>query len=241
MHFCYSDLEPNDYVKVLSLNQKTYLGDFMTEVENNLYNYPTAKFGDAEWSIQPYDDAQKLEQMNLNGSKLMDLQISIYRGILTGYNDAFYIDEEMRQKLVTANAKSAELIKPMVRGRDILAYAISDSEFLINVHNGIKENNPPLLPIRINDFPEIKKHLDSFYPMLEKRGDKGDTPYNLRNCAYLEEFAKPKIIYPNMTSVFPFVYDETGILGNQKCFIRFCSLIGGAQNFSVITINVGIC
>ncbi len=61
--------------------------------------------------------------------------------------------------------------------------------------------------------------MDNYYPMLEKRGDKGDTPYNMRNCAYLEEFAKPKIIYPNMTSVFPFMYDESGILGNQKCFI----------------------
>lgn len=52
-----------------------------------------------------------------------------------------------------------------------------------------------------------------------KRGDKGDTPYNLRNCAYLEEFAKPKIMYPNMTSVFPFTYDETGSFGNDKSFI----------------------
>ena len=45
------------------------------------------------------------------------------------------------------------------------------------------------------------------------------TPYNLRNCAYLEEFAKPKIMYPNMTSVFPFMYDETGFLSNDKSFI----------------------
>jgi hypothetical protein len=61
--------------------------------------------------------------------------------------------------------------------------------------------------------------MDTFYTLLEKRGDKGDTPYNLRNCAYLQEFTKPKIIYPNMTSVFPFMYDETGMLTNQKCFI----------------------
>jgi type I restriction-modification system DNA methylase subunit len=209
----------HDTVKVLSLNQKTYYDDFLTVVENNLYDYPTSKFGESEWSIQPYNDAQKLEQMKLNGIELKDLPINIYRGILTGFNDAFYIDFETRQNLISADSRSAELIKPMVRGRDISAYGISESEFLINVHNGIKEKNPPLLPIRINDYPAIKKHLDNYYPMLEKRGDKGDTPYNMRNCAYLEEFAKPKIIYPNMTSVFPFMYDESGILGNQKCFI----------------------
>ena len=210
---------PHDNVKVLSLNQKTYHGDFMTEVESNLYDYPSPKFGENEWSIQPYNDAQKLEQMKLMGTELKDLPISIYRGILTGYNEAFYIDDYTRQKLIASDSKSAELIKPMVRGRDISAYGIVDNEFLINTHNGIKDKIPPLPPIRIDDFSAIKKHLDNFYPMLEKRGDKGDTPYNLRNCAYLEEFAKPKIIYPNMTSVFPFMYDESGMLANQKCFI----------------------
>ena len=59
--------EPHDNVKVLSLNQKTYYNDFMTEVESNLYEYSTSNFGEAEWSIQPYNDAQKLEQMKLNG------------------------------------------------------------------------------------------------------------------------------------------------------------------------------
>jgi type I restriction-modification system DNA methylase subunit len=211
--------EPSENVKVLSLNQKTYHGDFMTEVESNLYNYPMSNFGDTEWSIQPYNDARKLEQMKLNSTELKDLPINIYRGILTGYNDAFYIGEETSQKLVAADPKSAELIKPMVRGRDIFAYGISDSEFLINVHNGIKEKNPPLPPIRIDDYPAIKEHLDAFYPMLEKRGDKGDTPYNLRNCAYLEEFAKPKIIYPEITAFFPFMYDERGIFSNNKNFI----------------------
>ncbi len=211
--------EPLENVKVLSLNRKTYHGDFMTEVEGNLYDYPASKFGESEWSIQPYGDALKLEQMKQAGVELKDLPISIYRGILTGYNDAFFIDEETRQKLITADPKSAELIKPMVRGRNISAYGNSGSEFLINVHNGIKEKNPLLPPVRIDDYPAIKKHLDAFYPMLEKRGDKGETPYNLRNCAYLEEFAKPKIIYPNMTSVFPFMYDESGFFSNDKSFI----------------------
>lgn len=211
--------EPHDQVKVLSLNQKTYHGDFMTEVESNIYNDSASKFGEDEWSIQPFIDARKLNQMKLVGIELKDLPISIYRGILTGYNDAFYIDENTRQKLIAADAKSAELIKPMVRGRNISAYGFSGSEFLINTHNGIKEKNPPLSPIKVDEYPVIKEHLDAFYQMLQKRGDKGDTPYNLRNCAYLEEFAKPKIIYPNMTSVFPFMYDESGMLGNQKCFI----------------------
>lgn len=211
--------KPFDNVKVLSLNRKTYKGDFLTETERNIYEYSSSNFGENEWSIQPYKDTLKLERMKLTGTKLKDLPISIYRGILTGFNDAYYIDEETRQKLIADDAKCAEIIKPMARGRDIAAYSISDIEFLINVHNGIKEKNHQLAPIDINDYPAIKKHLDSFYPMLEKRGDKGETPYNLRNCAYLGDFTKPKIIYPEITSFCPFMYDESGMFSNNKSFI----------------------
>ena len=206
-------------VQVLSLNKKTYFGDFLTEVKNSIYNYPSSKFCDAEWSIQPYEDAVKLERMKLNGIELKDLPVSINYGIKTGYNEAFYIDDATKNQLIAADPKSAELIKPMVRGRDISAYGFTGFEYLINVHNGTKEKKPPLLPISVDDFPAIKNHLNAFYPMLEKRGDKGETPYNLRNCAYLEEFSKPKILYPNMTSVFPFMYDESGFFSNDKSFI----------------------
>jgi type I restriction-modification system DNA methylase subunit len=182
-------------------------------------NKTSCKFSAESWTIMLPDEARKIGQMKLNGIKLKNLPITINYGIKTGYNDAFFIDEETRQKLIESDPKSAELIKPMLRGRDISPYGISGSEFLINVHNGLKDKNPPINPIIINDYPTIKNHLDVFYPALAKRGDKGDTPYNLRNCAYLEEFAKPKIMYPNMTSVFPFMYDETGFLSNDKSFI----------------------
>ena len=211
--------EPKDYVNVLSLNRKTYQNDFITEAERNIYAYNTSKFGEEEWSIQPSDDAKKLEQMKLNSTELKDLPISIYRGILTGYNDAFYINEETRQKLIAIDARSAEFIKPMVRGRDISAYEITGFEYLICTF--------PSLKVDIENYPAIKEHLLSFgYDRLRQTGDNGARKKTSGkwfetqdSISYHEEFAKPKIIYPNMTSVFPFVFDESGILGNQKCFI----------------------
>ena len=88
--------------------------------------------------------------------------------------------------------------------------------YLINTHNGIKGKLPR---IDINDYPAVKAHLDQFWDKISTRADKGDTPYNLRNCAYLEDFNKPKIIYPNMTKYMPFVFDDKMFLTNQKCFI----------------------
>ncbi|WP_232013450.1 TaqI-like C-terminal specificity domain-containing protein [Weeksella virosa] len=78
----------------------------------------------------------------------------------------------------------------------------------MNSHNGIKEKG--VKRIEINDYPSIKKHLDQYYPQLEKRADKGDTPYNLRNCAYMEDFYKQKIMYSEIVREPQFYLDKTG-------------------------------
>lgn len=89
--------------------------------------------------------------------------------------------------------------------------------WLINTHNGVKEKS--IAPININDYPAIKNHLDKYLLLLEKRLDKGDTIYNLRNCAYIEDFSKQKIIYPNMTKFLPFYLDNEKFLQNDKAFM----------------------
>ncbi|WP_319503274.1 Eco57I restriction-modification methylase domain-containing protein [uncultured Draconibacterium sp.] len=211
--------DKKENVKVLSLNNKTYNGDFLSEVTSNLYEYPATNFGDDSWSIQPYADAQKLQKMAVGSTKLKDLPISIYRGILTGYNDAFFIDEDTRKKLIVSDKKSGEIIKPMLRGRNISAYGITGSEYLIGTF--------PSLGLDIENFPAIKEHLLSFgYDRLNQTGEKGSRKKTSGqwfetqdSIAYFEEFSKPKIMYPNMTSVFPFLYDESGFLSNDKSFI----------------------
>ena len=132
---------------------------------------------------------KKIEQI---GTPLKDWDINIYRGVLTGFNEAFIISTAKRDELIGQDPKSTEIIKPILRGRDIKAYEHHWAGlWIINSHNGDKNN----APINIDDYPVIKNHLDQYYPQLEKRQDKGITPYNLRNCAYLAEFAKEKIVY----------------------------------------------
>ncbi|MBW5379272.1 BREX-1 system adenine-specific DNA-methyltransferase PglX, partial [Brachyspira hampsonii] len=80
--------------------------------------------------------------------------------------------------------------------------------YLINTHNGIKEKNIP--PINIKDYPAIKKHLDKYYKQLEKRLDKGITPYNLRNCAYLSSFTNINIVWQRITDRNKFVVSNEG-------------------------------
>jgi adenine-specific DNA-methyltransferase len=100
-----------------------------------------------------------------------------------------------------------------LRGRDIKRYAYTFADlWLIETHNGVKENG--VKPIKIHDYPAIKKHLDQYYPELEKRADKGDTPYNLRNCAYMDEFSKQKIVWGNLNLRASYTLAEGGMFVN---------------------------
>ena len=163
---------------------------------------------------------QKIESV---GTPLKDWDIKIYRGVLTGYNDAFIISTEKRDEILAncqtedERLRTAELIRPILRGRDIKRYGYDWANlWIINTHNGIKGVKPR---IDINEYPAVKAHLDQYWDKISKRADKGNTPYNLRNCAYLDDFLQPKIVYPNMTKYLPFVYDDKQHLTNQKCFI----------------------
>ena len=157
------------------------------------------------------------------GTPLKDWDIQINYGIKTGYNEAFIIDSAKRDEIL-ANCQSederertAELIRPILRGRDIKRYGYNWANlWLINTHNGIRGK---LERIHIEEYPAVKAHLDQYWDKISKRADKGETPYNLRNCAYLEDFSKPKIMYPNMTKYLPFYYDEKGFYQNDKSFM----------------------
>ena len=81
---------------------------------------------------------------------------------------------------------------------------------MINTHNGVKEKD--IKRIDIDDYPAVKAHLDTFYEQLEKRQDKGDTPYNLRNCAYIEDFNSQVLAWQRITKENQFCLTEKGMV-----------------------------
>lgn len=206
-------------VSALSLNRKTYHSDFMTEVPTALQEFDYETFGDEPWIIRSAAHTAVLNKMQ-QGKPLKDLPIAINYGIKTGFNDAFFIDGETRSRLIAEDAKSAELIKPLLRGRDIQAWVPDwDNQYLIGTF--------PSLQLSIDEFPAIKNQLLSFgIERLEQSGAKGarkKTPNKWfetqDSIAYYQEFSKPKIMYPNMTSAFPFIFDDKGFFGNDKTFM----------------------
>jgi len=148
------------------------------------------------WVISDKRHYEIKKRIERAGAPLKQWDIAIYRGILTGFNEAFIIDGKKKDELIVADPKSTEIIKPILRGRDIKRYRVDFADlWLINTHNGY--GNVP--PIDINNYPAIKAHLDQYWEKLNKRQDKGKTPYNLRNCAYLNEFTKDKILYADLS------------------------------------------
>ena len=102
---------------------------------------------------------------------------------------------------------------PILRGKDIKRYSYNwAGRWLINTHNGIRGKLPR---IDIQEYPAVKKHLDFYWHEISKRADQGDTPYNLRSCAYLEDFDKPKIIWKIIGCNINFCFDEQKILCNN--------------------------
>jgi hypothetical protein len=145
------------------------------------------------------------------GKPLRDWDISINYGIKTGFNEAFIIDGKTKDELIRKSPKSADVIRPILRGRDIKRYKADFADlWLLNIHNGT-DTTPP---VEINDYPEIKAHLDQFYPALEARQDKGITPYNLRSCVYTDDFSKQKIVWGNLCLNAQYAIAEEGVFVN---------------------------
>ncbi len=139
------------------------------------------------------------------GIPLEKWDISINYGIKTGFNKAFIIDDEIKEKLIREDSKSSEIIKPVLKGKNVGRYNVSwKNLWLIDTHNGYDS----VKPIDINKYTPIRKHLDCYSLKINNRQDKGLTPYNLRNCAYHIEFEKEKIIFQEIVQKPSFAYDE---------------------------------
>ena len=181
--------------------------------------YPCAFTSNESWVIlSPIEQSIK-RKIEAVGIPLKDWDISINYGIKTGFNDAFIISGAKRDEIL-ANCKtdderkrSAELIRPILRGRDIKRYEYNFADlYLINTHNGVKDKNIPRIDIK--DYPAVKKHLNEYWDKISTRADKGDTPYNLRNCAYMDEFNKPKIVWGNLNLSATYTLAPAGMMIN---------------------------
>ena len=186
--------------------------------------------GAAPWRILSAVEWRVLDKMRTVGKPLKDWDVRVNYGIKTGCNAAFILDSETRDGLIASDPRSAEIIKPVLRGRDIERWRTqSAGKWLVDTHNGYAG----VPAIDIADFPAVKRHLDQFYPMLQKRQDKGDTPYNLRHCAYHQDFRRQKLFWMDLTDRGRFAYASDEVFALNTVYF----LIGGPVKFLCAVLN----
>jgi hypothetical protein len=152
------------------------------------------------------------------GIPLKEWDVQINYGIKTGYNDAFIIDGDTKDRLLKASPKSAEIIRPILRGRDVKPYlAQFANRWIIFTRHGID----------IKQHPAVEQHLLSYYDELKpkKSGDKtGRKPgtykwYEIQdNVAYYQDFSKEKITWIELTDQPKFALDTEGYFLNNSVF-----------------------
>ena len=222
------------------------MSDFVQQ-QNSICDFNSS---DSWVILSPIEQSIK-RKIEAVGTPLKDWDIQINYGIKTGFNDAFIISTEKRNEIL-ANCKTederqrtAELIRPILRGRDIKRYGYVDNGlYLINTHNGVRGRIPR---IKIEDYPAIKAHLDQYWDRIATRADKGDTPYNLRNCAYLEDFNKPKVVYmeiqtDNPEEGYPFPcysYDDKRCVVLNTAYIMSSETLDPRYVLGILNSRVG--
>lgn len=149
---------------------------------------------------------------------LREWDVTINYGIKTGFNEAFVIDGAKRDELIKKDPKSAEIIKPILRGRDVQKYATNYAGLYV-------VGTFPSLKINIDDYLPIKEYLQSFGVRLEQSGEKGSRKKTSNkwfetqdNIAYFADFEKPKIVWAELSDAQKFTYDDTGFFADKTLF-----------------------
>ena len=188
---------------------------------------------DAPWSIMSESEWAIMNKVVKLGTPLRDWDVSINYGIKTGLNDAFIISDETRDALIAQDPKSAGIIKPILRGKDIRRWRARSKLWLIDTHNGYGDTSR----VDVTKYPAVKTHFDRFYSRLRKRQDKGATPYNLRSCAYYEEFAREKLFWMDMSPEGRFAYSDSQMFCNNKGYILTSAPCGESPEWLSAILN----
>lgn len=229
--------------KLLALNWisgKNAVDDFPMIFHDESFEIPQAELDTDGWQLAESHERKLLNQIQMNSTSLGDYCGGhLYRGIITGLNEAFVIDETTKNQLITEAANSKELIQPYLRGRDIKRWEINwENLFLIIFPYGFHKHLPK--------YPAIYRHLSAFEEGLRNRGqckssrsgkNEGQHHWleldNNPSEVFISEFQQAKIIIPAIAQAPIAAIDRSGYFSNNKSTI----LIPPSLSLAAASIN----
>jgi hypothetical protein len=226
-----------DFIYIEVLKEDNVNLNFNDYILTNAINYPIHSLSEAVWSFDNPLWRTIIEKIQRNGIPLSEWDITINFGIKTGYNEAFIIDEERKNQLILDDPNSVEMIKPLLRGRDVQKYVADD---IVNWVIGTF----PSLKIDIDNYQGIKKYLLSFGKKIHQTGEVGTRKKTSHkwfetqdNIAFWKDFQKPKLVWKRIGSILRFCYDESG----AYCLDSTCIATGAKVKFLTAVLNSKFC
>ena len=188
--------------------------------------------GDSAWSVLSHGEWRVMEKMQARGTPLSEWDVKINYGIKTGYNAAFIIDTVTRDALVAEDPRSDEIIKPILRGKNIERWRAKWAGHWIII---AKFGSYRTLP---NEYPAIFEHLRRHEERLKARGqcrytrsttsnDRTDYPGqhhwleldNNPRDDYLDLMAEEKLLWIELVSRGRFAFDNNSTFAEATTFL----------------------
>ena len=207
---CKSTNFSNDFCVVV--NSPLSDDSFDDFVKNNKFDYSQDYFNLKSWNLAEPKLVELQRKLESSGKTLEQLGTKIRLGIATGNNDAFLIDENKKREFCQKNPVNVEIIKPILRGRDISHYKYTLSgQHIILAKNGVNVQR---------DYPDIYEHLESYGDKFKNRGAQGQHWTNLRACSFYDDFKKEKIVWIELSDMGRFsLCNEEIYLLNSAYFL----------------------
>ena len=199
------------------------LDDLERQVEREGFDLPSEQLVSASWTLEPPAAQALMEKIRARGTPLAEYAgVKPYYGIKTGLNKAFLVDTATRERLVTEDGRSTEILKPYLRGEDVRRWRVEWSgQWMIFARHGID----------IQLYPAVLRHLQQFRERLEPRpaeaskdewlGRKpGDYAwYEVQDTVdYWRLLEGPKIVYQDIAWQSKFALDDGGLYCNNTLY-----------------------
>ncbi len=202
------------------------IDDLSVQIEREGADMEVAQLGAESWQLEPAEVVRLFNKLRRVGKPLGEIGgVKAYRGILTGFNEAFLIDDTCKQKLVAEHAGCREVIKPYLRGSDIGRWSSDWANLWMIVLPSSNDHAWPWAELGDKaeakfqaQFPSLHAFFKPLEDSLRKRQDQGRHWWELRSCAYWDAFEQPKIVYQEIQFHPCYSLDAAGRFGNNKTF-----------------------
>lgn len=196
-------------------------------VASHQYTVPQKRLDENAWSLEPELAEALYRKIKAAGKPLSEFaHQKVYRGLMTGYNEAYLIDTSTRDELIKREPGVAGFVKKYLRGQDIGRWSQDWVGLWVILLKSSGDYAWPWARLPETDaekcfattYPALFARLKPMEGALRKRTDKGRFWWELRSCAYYDEFAAPKIIYQEIQFHPSYGLDRDGYFLNNKGF-----------------------